>query len=116
VFNEHDLVCLLLLLLCTKRLSNLRRNTQIKDTCIVFRQWHISSNFTFVLSCLAVVAISLGYEWLRAYQRKVDFQVARALSRKSKARVVSGRTSPPPEDHDAEEAGLLSGRVKPTAL
>ncbi|KAI0030941.1 Ctr copper transporter [Vararia minispora EC-137] len=89
---------------------NMLWNTQIEDTCIVFRQWHISSKFIFALSCIAIIAISIGYEWLRAYQRSVDFRVALALSR-NKDRPVSGRSSPLPSDHDAEEAGLLSGRA-----
>ncbi|VDB95989.1 unnamed protein product [Peniophora sp. CBMAI 1063] len=60
---------------------NMLWNTQIEDTCIVFKEWHISSKFIFAISCLAIVAISLGYEWLRAYQRSVDTQIALALSR-----------------------------------
>ncbi|KZV73316.1 copper transporter [Peniophora sp. CONT] len=89
---------------------NMLWNTQIEDTCIVFKQWHISSKFIFALSFFAIIAISLGYEWLRAYQRSVDTQIALALSR-GKGRSVSGRSSPLPSDPDAEEAGLLSGRV-----
>ena len=57
------------------------RNTQIEDTCIVFRQWHISSHFVFVFSYIAIIFISLGYEYLRAYQRIVDRRIAQALSR-----------------------------------
>jgi copper transporter 1 len=56
-------------------------NTQIEDTCIVFRQWHISSHFIFALSFIAIILISLGYEYLRAYQRSVDRRIAQALSR-----------------------------------
>jgi solute carrier family 31 (copper transporter), member 1 len=91
-----------------------RRNTQIKDTCIVFRQWHISSRFIFALSFIAIIFISLGYEYLRAYQRSVDRRIALALSR-GKGRdkgVVSGRSSPELSGPDIEDAGLLSGRRK----
>lgn len=90
------------------------RNTQIEDTCIVFRQWHISSHFVFVLSFIAIIFISLGYEYLRAYQRSVDRRIAQALSR-GKGRdksAVSGRSSPEPYSSDVEDAGLLSGRPK----
>jgi copper transporter 1 len=90
------------------------RNTQIEDTCIVFRQWHISSRFIFALSCIAIVFISLGYEYLRAYQRSVDRRIALALSR-GKGRdksPVSGRSSPEQYGPDVEDAGLLSGRRK----
>jgi len=89
-------------------------NTQIEDTCIVFRQWHISSRFVFAISFLVVIFISLGYEYIRAYQRNVDRRIALALCR-GKARdsgAVSGRTSPGLPGEDIEGAGLLSGRPK----
>jgi len=89
-------------------------NTQIKDTCIVFRQWHISSHFVFALSFIAIIFISLGYEYLRAYQRSVDRRIALVLSR-GKGRdksVVSGHSSPEQSGADVEDAGLLSGRRK----
>lgn len=90
------------------------RNTQIEDTCIVFKQWHISSHFVFALSFVAIIFISLGYEYLRAYQRSVDRRIALALSR-GKGRdkgAVSGRNSPELSGADVEDAGLLSGRAK----
>jgi copper transporter 1 len=90
------------------------RNTQIEDTCIVFRRWHISSRFVFALSFLAIIGISLGYEYVRAYQRSVDRRIALALCR-DKARgksAVSGRASPELSGPEIESAGLLSGRPK----
>jgi len=94
--------------------SSPHRNTQIEDTCIVFRNWHISSRFVFALSFLAIIFISLGYEYLRAYQRNVDRRIALVLSC-GKARdksAVSGRTSPELSGVDVENAGLLSGCPK----
>ncbi|KAI0000474.1 Ctr copper transporter family-domain-containing protein [Russula vinacea] len=79
-------------------------NTQIEDTCIVFRQWHISSHFIFVLSFIAIILISLGYEYLRAYQRSVDRRIAQALSR-GKGRDRSAVTS--------QEAFILHGTILP---
>ncbi|KAI0048284.1 Ctr copper transporter [Auriscalpium vulgare] len=93
---------------------NMLWNTQIIDTCVVFRQWHISSHFIFALSFLAIIAISLGYEWLRSYQRVVDVRIASVLAR-GKGRdkgLVSGRSSPEVVGVDVEEAGLLSGRPR----
>jgi copper transporter 1 len=93
------------------------RNTQIVDTCIVFKQWHISSRFAFVLSFIAIIFLSLGYEYLRAYQRIVDQRIALILSR-GKTRDngrVSGRSSPELSGPDVEEAGLLSGLPKKLA-
>ncbi|TFY73809.1 hypothetical protein EWM64_g10202 [Hericium alpestre] len=89
-------------------------NTQIIDTCVVFKEWHISSRFTFALSFLAIILLSVGYEWLRAYQRSVDLRVAQALAKaRSKAKPsVSGRSSPELSAQDIEEAGLLTGRVR----
>ncbi|KAI0256221.1 Ctr copper transporter [Lactifluus subvellereus] len=93
-------------------------NTQIVDTCIVFKQWHISSRFAFVLSFIAIIFMSFGYEYLRAYQRIVDQRIALMLSR-GKARdkgPVSGRSSLEQSGpDDIEEAGLLSGRPKKLA-
>ncbi|KAA1472832.1 Ctr-domain-containing protein [Dentipellis sp. KUC8613] len=72
-------------------------NTQIVDTCVVFQQWHISSKFTFALSFFAIIAISVGYEWLRAYQRSVDERIALALSRgKGRDRGLGGAVVPVP--------------------
>lgn len=84
------------------------RNTQIIDTCIVFPQWHIRSNFGFVVSFFVIVALGVFYEWLRAFSRRVDRSIARSLAAggKGKARVSArGSPSPTPED-----AGLLTGR------
>lgn len=93
------------------------RNTQIVDTCVVFRSWHISSRFTFALSFVAIILISVGYEWLRTYQRAVDQRIALALAR-GKGRdkgSVSGRSSPEVPGQDVEEAGLLTGRARKAA-
>jgi len=88
-------------------------NTQIEDTCIVFKQWHISSRFFFALSFLAIILISLGYEYLREYQRMVDRRIALALSRKTRGKgSVSGRSTPEHSGPEVEEAGLLSGSLK----
>ncbi|TRM69270.1 Ctr copper transporter [Schizophyllum amplum] len=87
---------------------NMLWNTQIADTCIVFSSWHISSNGQFILSCIAVAALGILYEYLRVVQGAIDVRVARALaSSKGKAHARSGSRTP---DGDSEEAGLLSGR------
>lgn len=80
------------------------RNTQIEDTCIVFRSWHISSTTQFVVSCLAIVFLGIFYEWLREAQKNLDRRIAAQLSAqgKGKARVVSAGV-------DEEEEGLLTG-------
>ncbi|KAI0075778.1 Ctr copper transporter [Panus rudis PR-1116 ss-1] len=90
---------------------NMLWNTQIEDTCIVFRSWHISSTTSFVISFIIIVALGVFYEWLRRAQSNLDIKIAAQLSAqgKGKARsggLVSGRSSP---EIVSEEAGLLTG-------
>ena len=87
---------------------NMLWNTQIEDTCIVFRSWHVSSTASFVASCLAVVALGVLYEWLRVAQRALDRRIAVRLVEQGKGKrtVRSGRNSP---DVDSEGAALLTG-------
>jgi len=86
---------------------NMLWNTQIVDTCIVFRSWHVSSTASLIGSCIAIMALGVFYEYLRAFQKSLDTRIALALvaSGKGKARGPSGRSSPSDED-----AGLLTGR------
>lgn len=87
------------------------RNTQIINTCIVFRSWHISSTTSFVLSCIVIVGLGVLYEYLRALQGGYDRRVAVALGggagkRRERSR-GSGRSTPEVED---ASVGLLTGR------
>ena len=43
-----------------------------ENLCIVFRQWHIDSTFTLVVSLLAIVALAAGYEALREGIRQYE--------------------------------------------
>lgn len=90
--------------------EDLLRNTQIVDTCIVFRSWHISTNTAFLFSCLAIVALGVLYEYLRVFQKLIDTRIALSLvkDKRSRSRSSSGRSSP---EIPLEEEGLLSGRV-----
>lgn len=45
-------------------------NTQ--DLCLVFRWWHVTSMLSLILSLLAVVALGMGYEYLRAVSRRYE--------------------------------------------
>lgn len=94
-----------------KRCSmNMLWNTQIEDTCIVFRSWHISTTHAFIFSCLAIVALGILFEWLREAQKISDTRIAATLSAQNKGKArggtVSGRNSP---EIVGEEAGLLTG-------
>ena len=95
---------------------NMLWNTQIEDTCIVFRSWHISTNSAFVFSCAVIVGLGVLYEYLRVAQRNLDRRIAATLSAQGKGKTaaahahgsVSGRDSP---EIDSEEAGLLTGAL-----
>lgn len=95
---------------------NMLWNTDIIDTCIVFRSWHISTKSAFVLSFFIIVGLGVLFEYLRSVQRAVDVKVALQLRwNAAKAMKSPGPSRPrsPVDGQDFEEAGLLSGlRVK----
>ncbi|KAH7101260.1 Ctr copper transporter [Auriculariales sp. MPI-PUGE-AT-0066] len=65
------------LLAVAKRCSmNMLWNTQVEDTCIVFRWWHIYNNIDFVIALVAVAGLGVLYEYLRVVQVKYDQRVA----------------------------------------
>ncbi|KAG6845081.1 hypothetical protein H0H87_000985 [Tephrocybe sp. NHM501043] len=89
-------------------------NTQIIDTCIVFRSWHVRSTQGFIFSCLVIVALGIFYEYLRVFQKNYDLHLARRLSSEGKGK---GRATPGPSGRSSPEAGyeengLLTGRKK----
>ncbi|RMZ85171.1 hypothetical protein DV738_g96, partial [Chaetothyriales sp. CBS 135597] len=43
-----------------------------KNLCIVFSQWHVKGTVSLILSLLAIVALTAGYEWVRNVSRKYD--------------------------------------------
>ncbi|CAK5281329.1 unnamed protein product [Mycena citricolor] len=85
---------------------NMLWNTQIVDTCIVFESWHIRSQAMFLGSCIAIVALAVFYEYLRAFAKSVDVRIALALAGPGKGK---SRSSSRPRSDD-EDAGLLTGR------
>lgn len=50
------------------------------DLCIVFRQWHITSTLSLVVSLAAVVALAAGYEALREGVRRYENAAAKRAS------------------------------------
>jgi len=85
---------------------NMLWNTDIIDTCIIFRSWHVSSISFFIGSCISIVLLGIFYEYLRVFQRKIDCRAALMLKSKGKGKPTSGRNSP----EDSEDSGLLTGR------
>jgi copper transporter 1 len=111
----------------TNQLSppNPHRNTQIIDTCIVFPSWHVRTHFQFLFSFLAIVALGVLYEWLRAFARNVDRRVARGIVKGAKGKAAttaanatasSGRVSPTANESGEEDGLLTGGRVFKGAL
>ncbi|GAM82648.1 hypothetical protein ANO11243_006300 [Dothideomycetidae sp. 11243] len=47
-----------------------------KDLCIVFRSWRITGGLSLVFSLLAIVALTAGYEAVRAGARRYDAAIA----------------------------------------
>ncbi|KAF8844703.1 Ctr copper transporter [Paxillus ammoniavirescens] len=86
---------------------NMLWNTQIVNTCVVFRSWHIHSNAQFVLSFFAIVLLGVLYEYLRVFQRDFDARIGAKLSKGKRSASPVSRSSTPER---SEEAALLSGR------
>ena len=42
------------------------------NLCIIFRQWHIHSTLSLVLSLVAVAALTAGYELVRDMSRRYE--------------------------------------------
>ncbi|EJD43499.1 Ctr copper transporter [Auricularia subglabra TFB-10046 SS5] len=55
-------------------------NTQIIDTCVVFRQWHIRSQVDFIFALVAIAALGVLYEYLRIAQASYDRRIAASLA------------------------------------
>jgi copper transporter 1 len=47
-------------------------NWQVKDTCIVFRWWHVSGPSSMLVSCIAIFLIAAGFEYIRAYSTMIE--------------------------------------------
>ena len=106
MFDEYAVVSPCLLFFPESYLR-LQRNTQIIDTCIVFRSWHITSTTSFVFSFFAIVAIGIFYEWLRSYQKLVDKKILAADS-KGKVRLSVSRDGS--RERIEEDGGFLGRR------
>lgn len=43
-----------------------------KNLCVVFKWWHVRSQFDFILTFVAVVLLGMGYEYIKSLASKVD--------------------------------------------
>ena len=108
MFNEYALVRNPSVLVMRPEDDAVNRNTQIVDTCIVFPQWHISSNASFILSFFVIVALGVLYEWLRVVQKQFDIVIAQKLAAEQPS--LSGRSSPHREDDTLMGRGTKPAR------
>ncbi|ORY34348.1 Ctr copper transporter family-domain-containing protein [Naematelia encephala] len=69
---------------------NMLWNSQVADTCVVFRSWHISGWVTMSLSCILVALISIFYAYLIHLVRNYDRRIAYSLYVDSRASTSSG--------------------------
>ncbi|KAL4244499.1 Copper transport protein [Abortiporus biennis] len=90
---------------------NMLWNTQIENTCIVFRSWHIHTKSAFIFSCLIILLLGVLYEWLREAQKNMDRRIAARLSAqgKGKTRAVEESTGTPLPFSDRSIRALLYG-------
>ncbi|KAI6046139.1 copper transporter [Pisolithus marmoratus] len=91
---------------------NMLWNTQIINTCVVFRSWHIRTHTQFVASIIAILLLGVLYEYLRFVQQSVNRRIVARLGKGKRAASpisASGRNTP--EGGTASEVvGLLNGR------
>jgi len=50
-----------------------------KDLCIVFRQWRVTGPFSLLLSLVAIVILTAGYEGVREVTRRYEAAHAQRL-------------------------------------
>jgi solute carrier family 31 (copper transporter), member 1 len=60
------------------------------NLCIVFRQWRIDSTASLVVSLLLVIALTAGYEALRAASRRYEQSVDKRVN------AMPSKLFPPP--------------------
>jgi copper transporter 1 len=51
-----------------------------QNLCIVFPQWRVTGTLSLILSLLAVVALTAGYELVRELSRRYEAQSAEYLN------------------------------------
>ncbi|KGO71303.1 Ctr copper transporter [Penicillium italicum] len=59
---------------------NMLFNWSSENLCIIFRSWHITGPFSFLLSLIAIVILTAGYEGVRSATRKYEAAHAQRLS------------------------------------
>ncbi|EJU04316.1 Ctr copper transporter [Dacryopinax primogenitus] len=81
---------------------NMLWNTQVENTCVVFRQWHIGNIGEFIASFIAILLLGLLFEYLRVAQVKMEKRIAARMVKERGVEHAPGTESP------GEEALLLA--------
>lgn len=68
-----------------------------KNLCIVFRQWHVTGTFSLILSLIAIVLLTAGYECIRDVSRKYEQSHNARMSAYSTSGSSMFRTYHPPQ-------------------
>jgi copper transporter 1 len=55
-------------------------NWSSENLCIIFRSWRITGPFSFLLSLVAIVVLTAGYEGVRSVTRKYEATHAQRLA------------------------------------
>ncbi|KAJ9203558.1 hypothetical protein DTO164E3_2480 [Paecilomyces variotii] len=71
-----------------------------KDLCIIFPQWHITGAFSLLVSLVAIVLLTAGYEGLREATRRYEASHAQRL------KAFSAPINPA-DDEIADESGII---------
>lgn len=61
------------------------------DLCIVFKGWHINGTGTLILSLLAIVLMTAGYEAVREASRRYDAHAKRITEVRSSGDDLSSK-------------------------
>ncbi|KAL8761995.1 MAG: hypothetical protein Q9184_001942 [Pyrenodesmia sp. 2 TL-2023] len=60
------------------------------DLCIIFRQWHVYSTFSLLMSLIGVIILTAGYELIRDTSRRFEASSAEYMNN------LPSKTFPPP--------------------
>ncbi|WWC66883.1 uncharacterized protein I206_100790 [Kwoniella pini CBS 10737] len=83
---------------------NMLWNNQIKNTCVVFKSWHINGSTSMFISCILIIGISFFYSFLLNYIKTFDRKIA--LSIYNQNSISSSSISSSNSNNNRRENGL----------
>ncbi|KAF2468213.1 Ctr copper transporter [Lindgomyces ingoldianus] len=88
-----------------------------KDLCIVFRGWHINGTGSLIVSLLAIVLMTAGYEAVREVSRRYDLYTKKLAEGRRGGDDMTSDSPPQRKAAETDESssllmpGRISGRV-----